>query len=81
MDMPHIEHCVDMIRQNIMCSGDITPIPFVWDRTKQKAVAVGKVIRTCRNFDMLRQWGLDNQVREFNQSIHVEDVLGNMEIN
>ncbi|KAK5050442.1 hypothetical protein LTR84_003723 [Exophiala bonariae] len=81
MDMPHLDHCVDMIRQNLMCSSDITPLPWVWDRTQKKALAVGKVIRTCRNFDMIRQWGIDNKVREFNTSIYVEDPLGNMEIN
>lgn len=81
MDMPHLDHCIDMIRQNLMCSSDITPLPWVWDRTQKKALAVGKVIRTCRNFDMIRQWGIDNKVREFNTSIYVEDPLGNMEIN
>lgn len=81
MDMEHLDHCIEMIRENLMCSSDITPIPWVWDRTRKEALVQGKVIRTCRNFDAIRQWGIEHQVREFNASIHVEDPLGNIEIN
>ena len=50
----------------------------MWDPKQKKAMAVGKVIRTCRNFEKIRQWGVEHKVREFNTSIFVEDPLGNM---
>ena len=27
-DLDHIDHCVEYLRQSVMCSVDLTPIPF-----------------------------------------------------
>lgn len=79
MHMDHIDHCINMLRQNIMCSSDITPLPYIWDIKKQKSMVVGKVQRTCRDFDAIRNWALERQIHHFDEYIRVEDPLGNME--
>lgn len=79
MQMDHIDHCVDMIRQNIMCSSDITPLPFEWDKKAKMSKVVGTVLRTCRDFDAMRAWALENRVRDWNPHVQVFDPLGNKE--
>lgn len=79
MHIGHLDHCIDMIRQNILCSADVTPLPFIWVKERQENLQVGKVLRTCRDFDAIRQWGLENQVHGFDRHRRVKDPLGNME--
>ena len=59
----HVNHCVDILRQVIMCQPDTGVLgqywvedvgPFVDFRTKHK----------CKNFEELRDWVMDHQVSE-----------------
>jgi hypothetical protein len=51
----HLEHCLDRLRQAVMCHGDLTPSPlYVF---KGFPVALGKSGKhTCRRFEPIRQW-------------------------
>ncbi|KAL8243965.1 hypothetical protein R6Q59_010223 [Mikania micrantha] len=80
MQMEHIDHCIDMLRQNIMCSSDITPFPFIWNKELQRSRPVGKIQRTCRDFEAVRRWAMENRVHGWDPTIRVEDPLGNMEV-
>ena len=75
MGIEHLEHCIDSLRQSLMCSVDVTPIPWVWWEQDQEAKAVAEIAHTCRNFDDVKDWAKQNQVRAFNRSIHVQDVF------
>ncbi|PLB35155.1 oxidase ustYa family protein [Aspergillus candidus] len=61
----HVSHCMDIIRQQLMCTADTGvlgqiwvwpdgPKPFVDFNTKHK----------CKNYDAIRQWAHDNQLPE-----------------
>lgn len=51
----HLEHCLDRLRQAIMCHGDLTPSPLY--RFEGYPVALGKSGKhTCRKFEPIRQW-------------------------
>ncbi|KAH8432921.1 oxidase ustYa family protein [Aspergillus melleus] len=61
----HVSHCLDILRQQLMCTIDTgvlgrvwvfpdEPTPFVDFNTKHK----------CKNFDAIRQWAEDNQLPE-----------------
>ncbi|KAK4545972.1 hypothetical protein LTR36_002536 [Oleoguttula mirabilis] len=53
----HIDHCIDYIRQIIMCHGDLTPMPLVYDPRGHPQYGPNfRVIRTCRNFDKIFEW-------------------------
>ena len=70
-------HCLDIIRQQLMCTVDIgvlgliyyhnattgEPTPFVDFNTKH----------TCRNYDAVRQWAEDHQVPEIFPTSTLED--------
>ncbi|KAM7216085.1 protein of unknown function (DUF3328) domain containing protein [Rhypophila decipiens] len=62
----HVDHCIDNIRQRLMCTADVGLIPFYWvnetgrigtDPDFQQA-------HTCRDFSKLHAWMKDNS-REF----------------
>ena len=52
----HIDHCVDSIRQTLMCNADITPLTWTWDDRRQKHFNRGTVLHTCKRFDKLLDW-------------------------
>lgn len=69
MGIEHIDHCIDSLRQSLMCASDLTPYPFIWDEEAQLIKEVGKVLHVCRDFGAVRQWGLKNHAMAFNLSM------------
>ena len=60
----HMDHCLDMLRQSIMCHADLTPVtlkPF-WDGgeegPKKRVFYLGQTERehTCRRWEDVRAW-------------------------
>lgn len=49
-------HCIEQIRQCIMCSGDMTPIPTKFNPLRKHSYVDSDVKHTCRNFGVLRDW-------------------------
>jgi hypothetical protein len=58
----HLEHCLDRLRQVILCHGDLTPSPlYTYDGFP---AALGKTgVRTCRKYEPIRQW-VDERARQ-----------------
>jgi hypothetical protein len=52
----HQEHCIEQIRQYVMCSGDMTPTPTKYYKSLGRNYVDSDVIHTCRNFKKLRDW-------------------------
>jgi hypothetical protein len=51
----HLEHCLDRLRQAVMCHGDLTPSPLYTFHGYH--VALGRSgEHTCRKFEPIRQW-------------------------
>ncbi|QLI69052.1 Oxidase ustYa [Metarhizium brunneum] len=73
MGIEHLEHCIDALRQSLMCSADVTPIPWKWWEEDHEAKAVAEIAHTCRNFEDIRVWAKENQVKDFDRTIYVED--------
>ncbi|PMD61028.1 uncharacterized protein K444DRAFT_720792, partial [Hyaloscypha bicolor E] len=60
----HIDHCVDYLRQAIMCHGDIEMITFDWDENKEYYPPNYNVVHRCRKFEPIERWALDRQVQD-----------------
>jgi len=75
MGMDHIEHCYDALRQSVMCSADLTPIPWVWNRKDHQAKALAKIAHTCRDYDAIRDWAKEHELHEFDRFTYVPDDL------
>ncbi|KAM7220099.1 protein of unknown function (DUF3328) domain containing protein [Rhypophila decipiens] len=49
----HLAHCVDYLRQVLMCHGDLTPITLRYNQTTDFVEPNFRIRHTCRNFDMI----------------------------
>ena len=52
----HQNHCIEQLRQYIMCSGDMTPIPTRYYTALGRNYVDSDVPHTCRNFEKLQKW-------------------------
>jgi hypothetical protein len=75
MGIEHIDHCIDTIRQSLMCAVDVTPLPFVWVERDQRVKEVAAVIHTCRDFDAIKDWAQEHHIKKFDRTKHVHDDL------
>ncbi|CAJ2510800.1 Uu.00g064250.m01.CDS01 [Anthostomella pinea] len=79
----HIDHCIDYLRQGVMCSVDLTMIPIGWSDTRNRILQNTEVVHTCRDFDkeakagpMLQVFGLRNYPLQFDQMEEMELDVG-----
>lgn len=66
-DIEHLGHCIEDLRQSLMCAADVSPIPFVLDGNGKAVVDVNSVVHRCRDFDAVREWARKRPV----ESSHV----------
>jgi hypothetical protein len=75
MGIEHLSHCLDALRQSLMCSADITPLPWTWDEEAGEAKEVADVQHSCRDFGKIWEWAKNNKVDHFDRKVFVEDDL------
>lgn len=69
--MHHLDHCIEMIRQSLTCSADITVDVWAWNEQKQMVTVRADNMHTCRDFEAIRQWALERPAGEFDRTIHM----------
>ncbi|KAH8678362.1 hypothetical protein BX600DRAFT_507313 [Xylariales sp. PMI_506] len=52
----HLDHCIDALRESIMCAGDMTLIPVVWSANRNWIIPNFKTSHTCRDPNTLLTW-------------------------
>jgi hypothetical protein len=77
----HVAHCIETIRQALMCHVDVTPYTWIWSEEKKQMENVFATPHTCRNFEKIRDWasleknggrpetGFDGTYREMNDPL------------
>jgi hypothetical protein len=61
----HVSHCLDIIRQQLMCTVDTGMLGQVWwDKRFPKAFVDFNTEHKCKNFDAVRQWAEERQLPE-----------------
>ncbi|KDR68097.1 hypothetical protein GALMADRAFT_78990, partial [Galerina marginata CBS 339.88] len=72
----HVSHCVDTIRQSLMCSADISVNVWQWSAELSAVVGYSTQAHTCRNFEKLRDWARSRRLLEWiDTRLFVEDNL------
>ncbi|KAF3022018.1 hypothetical protein E8E14_012277 [Neopestalotiopsis sp. 37M] len=61
---PHVDHCVDYLRQAIQCQGDLTPLTYAQVEPKGNIVPVFGTPHTCRNFSKIHEWAMQRRNHE-----------------
>ncbi|KAE8142314.1 hypothetical protein BDV38DRAFT_278479 [Aspergillus pseudotamarii] len=71
----HVDHCIDSIRQSLMCAADVTALTGFWNEEQQLVKAKLDVIRTCRDFEAIRDWGMEHRALQWNRTVYVPNPL------
>ncbi|KAJ6443436.1 alpha 1,3-mannosyltransferase [Purpureocillium lavendulum] len=61
MGIDHIDHCIDILRQQIMCSSDTTPNVFQFSPKDSGIRAFASVLHKCRDFNKIKKWAEDHR--------------------
>ncbi|KAI1128591.1 hypothetical protein F5Y10DRAFT_240115 [Nemania abortiva] len=62
LGIEHLDHCLDMLRQSVMCNSDITPTTFARTSPRARMKVVAEVVHTCRNFANIQQWAWNRRL-------------------
>lgn len=60
--LEHLDHCIDVLRQSVQCTSDITPNVYQLNPRQGEITARSAVAHECRNFDKIQQWAKDHAV-------------------
>lgn len=52
----HYEHCIDYLRQSLMCSYDTTIVTYNWVLDHQKPTPNGNAMHKCVDYDGIQEW-------------------------
>ncbi|KAJ6472637.1 hypothetical protein DFH09DRAFT_1007721 [Mycena vulgaris] len=70
----HVGHCVDWIRQSLMCTSDTSVIVWQWEKSMNASIVKGNVAHTCRKFDKIQEWAKERKVVKMpDPTVHIED--------
>lgn len=81
LDEEHVSHCVDTIRQSLMCNADISVNVWQWSAKLSAVVGYSTQAHSCRNFEKLKNWARSRRVHKWiDPFLFVEDDLPDPQI-
>ncbi|KAI1400213.1 tat pathway signal sequence [Hypoxylon fuscum] len=72
----HVDHCVDLLRQVLMCQGDVSLLTYNWVDDYRRPWPKFDVDHTCRNWDSVQKWAKQHNIPSLKGSILLHPVLG-----
>lgn len=70
----HIRHCVNSIRQSLMCAADIHTIVWQWSEEEQDTMFRGDIVHKCKNWDLIHQWASDNvRITDYDSHVRLDN--------
>lgn len=66
-DDEHLGHCIEGLRQSLMCSADTSPIVWQWvesdeDLNGGRMQGFPGALHTCRDFDKIKNWAFERKL-------------------
>lgn len=71
----HLDHCIDQIRQALMCAADVSTGWLEWNEESKMNLAIMSTTHSCRRFDKIQEWAKERKLVAWNAKIRVEDPL------
>ncbi|KAG1758120.1 hypothetical protein EDD22DRAFT_912318 [Suillus occidentalis] len=62
VDRMHLDHCIEMIRKNIMCNADVTMITWDWVQGHKDPWPDFNTRHQCRNYEKIMDWAVKHAV-------------------
>ncbi|QKX64647.1 uncharacterized protein TRUGW13939_11823 [Talaromyces rugulosus] len=72
----HIDHCIDNLRQNLMCKGDVSLVTFSWVDNDRAPKPNFEVEHECVNWEKMDNWAKDHRFDIFDEKTLVHPSLG-----
>ncbi len=66
------DHCIESIRQSLVCNADTSVVTYEWIPTELLQPQIG-VVHSCKNFDKIHDWAWDRALNWTNMKSHVVD--------
>ncbi|KAF7794600.1 hypothetical protein EIP86_005736 [Pleurotus ostreatoroseus] len=61
----HIGHCLNMLRQALMCSADLSVNTMMWSDSKNQAMWDPDSVHTCKNWEAIEDWAQQHILQTF----------------
>ncbi|KAH8804686.1 hypothetical protein F5884DRAFT_884330 [Xylogone sp. PMI_703] len=61
----HVDHCLDALRQSVMCEGDTTPNVFQYSEKHREIRAWATVVHECRDSNKIKFWAREHRATAF----------------
>jgi len=58
----HLQHCIEILRQNIMCNADVGIIPHQWITATPDPYANFNTFHKCRDIGSVERWIKENEI-------------------
>lgn len=58
-----VDHCLDWIRQTLLCNADTTPVSWALDAIAHKPLPQLPEERICKNMEVIDQWTREHAVK------------------
>ncbi|TAQ89788.1 hypothetical protein B7494_g1865 [Chlorociboria aeruginascens] len=72
----HVDHCIDDIRQALMCNPDTSVVTFDWIPNYRQPSPNFAIDHTCANWEMLDSWAAARSFSAYDQKSLVHPQLG-----
>ncbi|PMD63757.1 uncharacterized protein K444DRAFT_626451 [Hyaloscypha bicolor E] len=64
------DHCIDALRQTIMCHSDVSPVSWHLNMPKRNVIIPQlSTTHTCRNFTKIQEWAMENSAGDWNYMV------------
>lgn len=74
----HIDHCLDTLRQHVMCHADIALVTFDWIDGYRKPFPNFNIEHECRSFDAVNSWAREHAYDIFDGKSLIHPQLGRL---
>ncbi|KAI0893054.1 hypothetical protein F4806DRAFT_220695 [Annulohypoxylon nitens] len=72
----HNDHCLEILRQSVMCHADVSMITMTWEPTSVFPAADFQNVHECTNWDILYEWQKERSVDLMQPGLLVHPYLG-----
>jgi len=74
----HVDHCIDTLRQTLVCHGDDAILSYSWKPNYQWPWPSFTIDHECRNWDTLLNWAAERRILNVKGPILTHPTLGNL---
>ncbi|KAH8810659.1 hypothetical protein F5884DRAFT_854037 [Xylogone sp. PMI_703] len=57
----HSDHCIDILRQHLMCNSDVVPVVFYNNPSQPLPFPDFNTVQMCRKFDSILEWNYKSE--------------------